>query len=173
MHPIHWFDSHYTSRIRGLPQSWRPWMRAISVAGEPFIVFLVGLAGFVLAADRGHPAIERAFIYAGVAYGVNILLKLLLHRKRPHGRIIRTLGIQSYSFPSGHAFGSVILYGLLAYLAFRHLNGPAEVLLAVLLLGLILMTGISRVYLGSHYPSDVLAGWLLGALSLAIIIPLA
>jgi undecaprenyl-diphosphatase len=148
-------------------------MRAVSSIGEPLVVVSIGLAAYIGARQRQHPAIERAFIYAGMAYALNILLKLLLHRKRPHGRIIRTLGIQSYSFPSGHAFGTVLLYGLLAYLAFRHLNGPVESILSCLLVALIFVMGLSRVYLGSHYPSDVLAGWVLGFLSLAAVIALA
>lgn len=173
MQLVHEFDKQYTARIRGLSGSWHPVMRGLSFIGEPWVVFIIGLAGFLAAAGRPRPAIERAFIYSGIAYGINILLKLMLHRRRPHGRIIRTLGMQSYSFPSGHAFGTVILYGLLADLALKHVGHPFNFVLGFLLAAIIILTGVSRVYLGSHYPTDVIAGWILGAVSLALVIRLA
>jgi undecaprenyl-diphosphatase len=172
MKPIHRFDNKVTDSIRRLPQSWQSMMLAFSFIGEPLIVVTIGLICYLIAHARHHPAIEQAFIYAAIAYGINIALKLVLHRSRPHGLIIKTLGIKSYSFPSGHAFGTVLLYGLLAYLAFRHLSGAPETLLGVLLICLIFIIGVSRVYLGSHYPSDVLAGWALGTLALAAVINL-
>ena len=148
-------------------------MLTFSFFGEPVVIILLGLFAFLLAHQNHHPFVERTLFYAGIAYGLNILLKLVLHRQRPHGRIIKTLGIQSYSFPSGHAFGTVVLYGLLSYLAFKRIGGSSEVLLGVILIGLIFITGVSRVYLGTHYPSDVVAGWLLGFISLIIVIGLA
>jgi undecaprenyl-diphosphatase len=167
------FDRNYSTEIRSLPADWRRSMITISMAGEPAVIACLGIFGFLLSISRHKPASWHAFLYAGIAYGVNICLKLILHRKRPHGRVIRTLGVQSYSFPSGHAFGSVLLYGLLTFLAIRHLASAVAVLTAGLLLLLIFSIGISRVYLGTHYPSDVAAGWLLGAISLAIVIVLA
>ena len=162
MRVAHQFDRTYTARLRGLPESWRPIMLGLSFIGEPWVVLLVGLAGFLIVAARPQPAIEHAFIYSGVAYGCNIALKLLLHRKRPHGRIVKTLGMKSYSFPSGHAFGTVILYGLLVDLALKYLTHPLSYIIAILVTAAILLIGLSRVYLGSHYPSDVVAGWILG-----------
>jgi undecaprenyl-diphosphatase len=68
-------------------------------------------------------------------------------------------------FPSGHALVSMVIYGLLAYLAWHHLGHPVLRWSAVGLLGaLVFLIGLSRVYMGRHYPSDILAGWLLGAL---------
>ena len=173
MQLVHQFDQKYTTRIQRLPAAWRPVMLALSIIGEPWLVFLIGLASFIIAAGQPNQAVEKAFIYSAVAYGLNISLKLLLHRNRPHGRIVKTLGIQSYSFPSGHAFGTVLLYGLLADLGLKHLHHPANFIAGFILAGMIILTGISRVYLGSHYPSDVIAGWLLGAISLAIIVSAA
>jgi membrane-associated phospholipid phosphatase len=173
MHSIRQFDHRYTTGIRSLPDQWRGSLSAVSLAGEPAVIVLLGVCGFWTSVLRHKPRVWHVFIYAGIAYGINILLKLLLHRKRPHGRVIKTLGIQSYSFPSGHAFGTVLLYGLLAYLASRHLAAVIAGLTVALLFALIFVIGISRVYLGTHYPSDVLAGWLLGGASLAIVISLA
>jgi undecaprenyl-diphosphatase len=78
--------------------------------------------------------------------------------------------IKSYSFPSGHAYGGMVIYGLLAYLAYKHLPHPWNLLSALLLGMLIIVIGVSRVYLGAHFPSDVAVGWLLGAITLALIL---
>jgi membrane-associated phospholipid phosphatase len=78
--------------------------------------------------------------------------------------------IHSYSFPSGHSFGATVFYGLLAYLAWSRLPHPWNLLVVLLLVLLIILVGLSRVYLGAHFPSDVVVGWLLGGLSLFVII---
>jgi undecaprenyl-diphosphatase len=173
MRTVREFDTKYTSEIRSLPDDWRRSLTAVSLAGEPVVIVCLGLAGFVISFLRDKPASWHAFVYAGIAYGINILLKLILHRKRPRGKIVTTLGIQSYSFPSGHAFGSVLLYGLMAYIASRHLATAVAAITVILLLVLIFFVGISRVYLNDHYPSDIVAGWLLGAVSLAIVVTIA
>jgi membrane-associated phospholipid phosphatase len=115
----------------------------------------------------------RVLVYAVVAFIVNNLVKLLLHRSRPHGLVIKNLGVKSYSFPSGHAFGTVIFYGEFAILAVKYWGHPLNLITAGIIWALIFMIGISRVYLGAHYPSDVLAGWLLGGISLVVINSLA
>jgi undecaprenyl-diphosphatase len=151
---------------------WRPVMRGVSFLGEPTVALTIGFVGFVSALQRGQSDIERAFFWGAVAYALNTALKAVLHRSRPHDLLVTTLGFRSYSFPSGHAFGTVIFYGLFAYLDYQYLAGPYNWLIAVLLGLLIGFIGISRVYLKAHYPSDVLGGWLLGGLSLFIIIRL-
>jgi undecaprenyl-diphosphatase len=167
------FDARLTKLIRELPEKYQPVMSGLSFIGEPLVVLSVAFAGFISAVGRHQTAVERAFAYGAIAFAINIVLKLLLHRGRPHGLIINTLGLRSYSFPSGHAFGTVIFYGLFAYLDLKYLSRPWNALIAGLLTLVIILIGVSRVYLGSHYPSDVAAGWLLGIISLSIIIALA
>jgi undecaprenyl-diphosphatase len=167
------FDRRYTSEIRKIPASWQPLMRVISLLGEPVIIVSLGLGALVIAANRHNAPTFKAYLYGGMAYSLNIILKLILHRRRPHGRVVRTLGFKSYSFPSGHAFGSVILYGLLAHSALNHISNSAAIGLILSLTTLIVLIGVSRVYLDSHFPSDVFAGWVLGGLSLFIVVSLA
>jgi undecaprenyl-diphosphatase len=102
-----------------------------------------------------------AITMAGVST-LDYVLKLAFHRPRP----IAFYGTSptSYSFPSGHALGSFCFYGVLAaVLASRATGRKSKFLIwlaAALLVGMI---GLSRIYLGVHYPSDVIAGYLAGA----------
>lgn len=92
------------------------------------------------------------------ALGLSQLLKVTFHRSRP--ALPWLAPATGYSFPSGHALISLAIYGFLAYLLFRNSDQPwlkYPGTLALLLLPLLI--GISRIYLGVHYPSDVLAGW--------------
>ncbi|MBI3942774.1 MAG: phosphatase PAP2 family protein [Chloroflexi bacterium] len=98
----------------------------------------------------------------GGAYLLDTLLKLFFQRARPDitGRLIAE---QGYSFPSGHAMSSLCFYGIIVFLLAY--GKPGTLRWAGPLIGgfLILMIGLSRVYLGVHYPSDVLGGYLAGA----------
>ena len=93
---------------------------------------------------------------------LDFLLKLAFHRPRP----VAFFGSapSSYSFPSGHAFGALCFYGVLAAISAARAPGKAAKSFiwtgAVLLIGMI---GLSRIYLGVHYPSDVIAGYCAGA----------
>jgi undecaprenyl-diphosphatase len=102
----------------------------------------------------------RAALFLVLAYGgaeaIDQLAKFVFHTARPH--FWRSPAPASgYSFPSGHAMGSMALFSALVLLAW-----PTRWRWPVLILGLcaVLLIALSRLYLGVHYPSDVLAGWL-------------
>lgn len=89
---------------------------------------------------------------------LNQILKFLFHRPRPTG--YRLLEIGGYSFPSGHAMASMAFYGFLIYLAHKFIkNNMLKNLIIILNILIIILIGISRVYLGVHYCSDVLVGY--------------
>ncbi|MBI5370310.1 bifunctional DedA family/phosphatase PAP2 family protein [Candidatus Uhrbacteria bacterium] len=95
------------------------------------------------------------------------LSKSLLHRARPTG--IAVYVEESFSFPSGHAAMSVLFYGFVAYLAWRLLSRRLTKLNSLIAaLALMLVIGFSRLYLGVHFLSDVLGGYLIGTLWLII-----
>ena len=100
---------------------------------------------------------------------LNQLLKNILQRPRPNEfRIIEETG---YSFPSGHSMVSMAFYGYLIYLIYRYVkNKYVKWVLIVLLSILICTIGISRIYLGVHYTSDVLGGFLISISYLVIYI---
>ncbi|AZG45588.1 phosphatase PAP2 family protein [Gordonia insulae] len=120
-----------------------------------------------LAVYRAYP--EAILVGAGslVGYLLMVGLKHLFARPRPP-TVDRLLDIDTYSFPSGHAMMSTIVFGLLAVAAFR-LSAWVRAHPIVLLLapaGAIAI-GCTRVYLGVHWTTDVLAGWLIGAVWVA------
>ena len=100
---------------------------------------------------------------------VNQLLKHTIRRIRPdHIRLIEEKG---FSFPSGHSMTSIALYGILIYLVYKYIkNKILKIILIVLLTLLILGIGISRIYLGVHYPSDVLAGFFLSSSIIILVV---
>ena len=100
---------------------------------------------------------------------LNQLLKRILQRPRPtEFRIVEETG---YSFPSGHSMVSMAFYGYLIYLIYRYIkNKYVKWTLITILIILICLIGISRIYLGVHYTSDVLGGFLLSISYLVIYI---
>lgn len=95
--------------------------------------------------------------------GLMFLLKGLFDRERPSVPLL--FHAKGLSFPSGHALMSVTFYGLLIYMIFKNVkNAPLKWTLISLLVLLILIVGMSRVYLRVHYATDVIAGYCIGFL---------
>ena len=135
-------------------------MRAVTTLGY-YRVVLPLLAVISLAFYLRGWRLSAIMLAVSTAGGIFLttVLKVLFRRARPE--IIDsgyTAGF--YSFPSGHATVAVGFYGALALILAYHLRGPAR--RAVLLLGaaVVLLIGFSRLYLGVHYPTDVLVGYL-------------
>jgi membrane-associated phospholipid phosphatase len=135
-------------------------MRGITQLGSPAFLILVSVVLICLLAQTRR---KRAAILLTVgAIGaelLNLLLKELIHRQRPDAFFgyAEPLG---YSFPSGHSISSCCFYGLAAAIVTARMRSRAGKALvwagAALVVGLI---GSSRIYLGVHYPSDVVAGY--------------
>lgn len=103
----------------------------------------------------------------GLSALLNITLKQILQRPRPiEYRVIDESG---YSLPSGHSMVSMAFYGYLIYFIYKHIENKYIKWSLIILLSILIMSiGISRIYLGVHYTSDVIAGFLI-ALSYLII----
>jgi membrane-associated phospholipid phosphatase len=109
------------------------------------------------------PLLIAGFGAAGVGM-INLTVKGLVSRSRPPAAIA-VLGEDGYSFPSGHTVGTTVVWLLSAWMVSRWVirGQTSRDLLWIGALILIVAVGTSRVYLGVHFPSDVIAGWTLGA----------
>lgn len=127
-----------------------PW---VALLVSPFIAFL-------LATGRHRPLIALITAPPG-AILIMHLAKSVFVRERPLTAVMDEIG---YSFPSGHAMGATVLYGLLGYIAYRYMtaNSVLRLLIVAVTMVLIIATGLARIYLEVHYTSDVIAGWSAG-----------
>jgi len=90
---------------------------------------------------------------------LNQLLKYIVQRPRPNE--FRLINESGYSFPSGHSMASTAFYGFFIYLIYKKVkNKKLKIILITLLTILIILIGTSRIYLGVHYTTDVIAGFL-------------
>jgi len=137
-----------------------------------FMIFITNLGGanllfptalvIIFLIWRKHK--NEALLFSLVSFmgfALNNLLKLLTQRIRP---LISPLINQStYSFPSGHAMNNFIFYALLSFFVFRFTRQKKMSIITVCIsLVMVLLIGLSRIYLGVHYPTDVIAGYIAG-----------
>ena len=152
-----------------------PAMKAVSFISSliPAIIIVVLLIACLWVLRK---RLEAVFIGSatGIASLINFLLKLLIARPRPTSELVQVLVTRNESsFPSGHTTYAVAFYGLLFFLAPRLIKRPKAVnALRSILIILILLTMLSRIYLGVHWLSDILGSLLFGGLILAIAIGL-
>jgi membrane-associated phospholipid phosphatase len=144
-------------------------MQAFSFLGSvgTVSVLCVVILGAFLYFHRSRLAALLGITMVGMG-ALDEALKLAFRRPRPVAYFGPTPN--SYSFPSGHAFGSVCFYGVLAAILATRVRGTAAKwsvwTVAILLMAMI---GFSRIYLGVHYPSDVIAGYCAGAVWVAAV----
>lgn len=139
-------------------------MRDLTALGSATVLALVSCLAiaFLLVRGRWHQALYTAVATGGGAI-MGKLLKALFARDRPE-IVPHLVEVHSLSFPSGHSTNSAIVYLTLAVLlarSFADRRTRSFVIAAAALL--VLAIGVTRVYLGVHYPSDVLGGWTVGA----------
>lgn len=136
--------------------------------GAIFVISLTTILFFVIKDKKIGISIITNL---GIVTILNQIIKFIMQRPRPtEFRIIEETG---YSFPSGHSMVSMAFYGYLIYLIYRYIkNKYIKWSLIVLLSILICLIGISRIYLGVHYTSDVLGGFLLSISYLVVYISL-
>ncbi len=144
-------------------------MVPITQLGNP--VFVIPVATLTLGILVGSRRKSAALMFAIACLGGVILntgLKLVFTKPRPelwHRLIVET----SYSYPSGHALGSMVLYGMIAYLLSQRYPKFSSIIY-VAAAGLILTICFSRLYLGVHWPTDIMAGLGIGLLWLIVCI---
>ncbi|SOC39791.1 phosphatase PAP2 family protein [Ureibacillus acetophenoni] len=166
------FDSVIIAIIQGLEN---PTLTTIMIffteIGSSKVIFIIGIVLLIFHYAFFKQRLELillpiAFLGARM---LNRLLKEFFHRERPD--LNRLIEIGGFSFPSGHAMNAVAFYGIVTYVFSKHITNPwgraASILIGILF---ILMIGMSRIYLGVHYPSDVIAGYFASGFWLAMVI---
>jgi membrane-associated phospholipid phosphatase len=136
-------------------------MLSITSLGDPeFVVIIIVVSAGWLLWQRRLPEVKVLILACAGALVLNQGMKLIFSRPRPT-LWPSLLHETSFGFPSGHAIGSIVLYGLLAYFyaVYRPHYAQGIYLLSILLIGSI---GFSRLYLGVHYPTDIIAGYITG-----------
>lgn len=144
-------------------------MQAVTFFGSQYFLGSATLIT-ILILFRKHK--KDAFIFSFILFfGIilNILLKDMFQRPRP--LLAPLIHESSYSFPSGHAMNSFVFYMSLVYFIFRSTrNKKLSIFIACISGLLVLSIGISRIYLGVHYPSDVIAGYAAGFLWFVLVL---
>ena len=137
----------------------------VSYLGDtPIALSMMGVAVFLPLVWRRRD-VAVMMLLSLVPIGVGNLLKLVVGRTRPE-YLLLDVASTSLSFPSGHALFAAIFWGLLVWLAEESIQSPLIRRSVQVALGLlILAVGWSRVYLGLHWPSDVIGGYMYGLLA--------
>lgn len=169
-HHIAAFDRTITDYLQGFEA---PWLTHTMVfitnlgTGLPVVVIsLVCMLFLFFVLKHRHELLLFLFAILGSSL-FNLVLKSIFHRQRPDiHRLIQETG---FSFPSGHSMGAFALYGIVTYLLWKHIpSWGGRILLVFVSCAFILAIGISRIYLGVHYPSDVLGGYLASGFWLSV-----
>jgi len=169
------FDLPVTHFFQSFQPAWLTlFMQGISVIGDTMAYFLLVpvVALFLYLRRRRFESLTLVLAMTGnvIQWG----LKLLVARPRPSAELVKVLqdGNHTLSFPSGHTLAAIIFYGLLAYFAVTLPRFPHKKLVIWTCVIMTILMGISRIYLGAHWLSDVLAGYVLGGIWLVGVIAL-
>lgn len=138
-------------------------MMCFTFLGSSLFLFFLSVTGtlYVFTKRKKDAVIYFVILYSGVI--LNLILKYTFQRPRPHH--FPLIYEDSFSFPSGHAMNSFVFYTALSYFILRETkNVTTAIFVSLVSLIIILCIGLSRIYLGVHYPSDVIAGYITGFL---------
>lgn len=162
---ITWFDDtiyNFIISFRSEPLDFV--LKTITKLGNTLTIMFIVIIMLIILNKRDRVILGSNTI---ITVGLNQAIKHILRRPRPdHLRLIKQGG---FSYPSGHSMIAVCVYGIMIYLINKKVqNKKLRIILSILLTILILLIGISRIYVGVHYPSDVLAGFILSTVILLL-----
>ena len=147
------------------PRSVEEGVRDITALGSVTVLSLITsiVAGFLILTRRYHAVL---LLVSAIGGGMLLNWSLKNYFNRPRPEYVSQLHyVDSYSFPSGHSLLAAVVYLSLGALVSRLVSKRRQKLYVLGVAGLLtFLVGVSRVYLGVHYPSDVLAGWSVGLL---------
>lgn len=166
------FDTAVIGFVQGLEAPWLTTiMKVFTWIGSGYVVAPIALIGFIVlffVLRYRHQAFLLIAVIAGSVL-LNSALKNYFKRERPE--IHRIMDANGFSFPSGHSMMAFALYAIIAYIAWRNVKTTmSRVVLVLFTTFMIIMIGTSRIYLGVHYPSDIVGGFTASALWVTIAI---
>jgi membrane-associated phospholipid phosphatase len=169
------FDVKSYEELREQTSPWfKMLMQGISYLGEGTEALALTIIATSIFAFR-RQRLEALFMLATtsnalITYG----LKDLIHRARPFPIAENSSGfiqsINQYGFPSGHVLFFVVFFGFFGYLAWTYFRGRVRIASITICAALIALIGPSRIFLGAHWASDVVGGYVIGAIWLFILI---
>ncbi|UYO07950.1 phosphatase PAP2 family protein [Paenibacillus sp. PSB04] len=162
---IAWFDQSIIDAVQGMEnEGLTRIMKGFTFLGSSLVATLLSVIAFLFLwlVLRHRKELLMFLLSVGGSEIWNIIIKNWMQRQRPTTH--RLIEISGFSFPSGHSMAAFALYGTLTYLLWRHIPALAgRIAMIVIGVALTLLIGISRIYLGVHYPSDVFGGYLASA----------
>ncbi|NMC11585.1 MAG: phosphatase PAP2 family protein [Chloroflexi bacterium] len=162
MTPILEWGNNLIVSIQSIGSSWVLPMTLLSFLGtEQFFILIAPLVYWCIDVNLGL----RMSVYLMICAGLDEALKVLWHAPRPYwiDSRVKAYSVETtFGIPSGHSMKSTVIWGSLAVTLRKGIGWFISLLL-------IFLIGFSRLYLGMHFPSDVLAGWFLGALLLILL----
>jgi len=167
------FDQIIISKVQGAESdNLTAIMKFFSLIGSGLVVSILAIIMLAVLAKLQYR--RELLFYVGILLGstiLNTVLKLIFQRVRP--TIHRIVEVNGYSFPSGHSMAAFTFYGIIIFLLWKHIpNFYWRIIMIAVGSVMILAIGISRIYLGVHYPSDIVGGYLASGTWLAISIGL-
>lgn len=157
---------------KGVPPTIAEGFARLTHLGDPlFLALIVALVCVALAAMRRFGLALYLAVVVSAGGLLNHALKLSMRRERPIGALVPLP--ESYSFPSGHSFGSMVCYGMCAYVLMRVASRRGDALIVAMTCFIVLLIGTSRVVLGVHFLTDVAGGFASGGAWLALCIGVA
>jgi len=168
-------SQNFEHQVSNLVQSFRndkltSYMKFVTHVGDLYgYIAIILTLGIILLLKRRFDLIIQIVSVVVSSALLNLFLKSLINRPRPYGEAL--VKVNFHSFPSGHAMSAIVFYGLIIYLIFKLTkNVSIKLFSSIFCISLILLIGLSRIYLGVHYPTDVLAGYSFGFTYLVVTI---
>ncbi|MDP4183166.1 MAG: bifunctional DedA family/phosphatase PAP2 family protein [Bacillota bacterium] len=167
------FDNTIYGYLRKLlSEDMTDFMKLITAIGSGLTLILIALICLYLSRRNKRYSFfsKMTVLNLALVSVLNEAFKVIFHRQRPD--ILRLVEAGGFSFPSGHSMISMSFYGFIAYLFYANMKSRWKYLVIGMFSVMIVFIGISRIYLGVHYASDVLAGFSAGLAWLAVFVML-
>lgn len=163
------FDALWAKQMKLMPKWFDRPMHVVTFFGEPVIILPILIIFSYFAIQSNDRTLLKVLIIGLVGIAINSAGKWIFARKRPDSAYVHKMWLHTFSFPSGHSGGSMITYGMCSLVLWYIYGIEAGALALTVAILASLLIGISRVYLEAHYMSDVIAGWIIGLITLSVV----